>query len=180
MRRRILYVSCRQLRNVTAALLLGPALEGLDRHVADPESRQHPRDVSDQRVVEDDDEHLVGAEPLRILECQVREPVEPDGGLAATGTALNDDEPRRGLADQLELPGVDERRDLGEVLVFSQILVADPELPGTMMGLGTHGSPLPARELGREISHPPPQVLARTSEGPLRRPDPPELAACDR
>ena len=31
----------------------------------------------------------------------------------------------------------------------SQLLVADPELPGTMMGLGTHGSPLPARELGR-------------------------------
>ena len=39
-RRRVLHVSRGQFRKVTASLLLGPALKGLDRHVTDAQGRQ--------------------------------------------------------------------------------------------------------------------------------------------
>ena len=86
--------------------------------------------------------------------------MKPNRGLAATGAALNDHEPRRGLADQLELPWVDERRDLREMFVLAQLLVTDPELAGPMMRLRTHRRALPARKLCRHIGHPPPKVVA--------------------
>ncbi len=128
-----------------APKLRRPTLVRSDGHVLDAERREHARNVAREGVVEDDHQHLVGAEALAVLEHQIGEPVEADGGLAASGAALDDHQAARRLADELELPRVDERGDLAERLVLDVLVrIHRPELADRVMLLRTHRRALPA------------------------------------
>ena len=117
------------------------------RDAADLEGGEHLGDVPSERFVEDDDEHLVRAEPPLVLESEVSEPVEPDRRLAAASAALNDDETRVLRRDELELPRVDEPGDLLQVLVFGVCrVVTETELAGAMVLLGPERRSLAAGE----------------------------------
>ena len=152
-RRRVLDVARAELGNVTAPLLLCPELEGLHGNFLDAQGWKDTRNVPDEGVVEDDDEHLVRTEALRILKCEVGKPVKPDRRLAASGAALNDDEPRGWLADQVELTRVDERGDLGKMLVLAQIIVANAE-PRRADGATRGASPRPAPPIASSSDRP--------------------------
>src|SRR4051794_3251827 len=51
------------------------------------------------------------------MEAEEGDPVERHGGLARARAALDHDQAARRRGDELELRGIDERGDLGEVLV---------------------------------------------------------------
>ena len=78
--------------------LRAQAREGRHRHPFDPERRKHARDVVDERLVRDHDQHPVGPEALRIGERQVRDAVQAHRGLAAAGAPLNGHQARRSAA----------------------------------------------------------------------------------
>ena len=154
-----------------------PASVGRDGHALDPERRQHVADVFDQRLVEDDDQHLVGREAARILEGQVGDAVQRDGGLARAGATLDQHDPGLGPGDQLELLLVDQRGDLLQALVGpAEILVVDAESTSRH----AHGRSA-ATGQGRSV------LLRQLLPGPapgldpraLRRVDPAQLAAVD-
>ena len=127
--RRLLGDLLGQEREVIAAQLLHPVLVDDHLHALDAERRQHARDVAGERLVEDHHQHAVGAEALGLLVGEVRQAVQTDGGLAAAGAALDHHEARARARDQLELTRVDQRGDLGQVLVLAPLAVAaDAEL----------------------------------------------------
>ena len=72
----------RQAEVDAAEELRAPAAVGGHADPRDPERGDHVLDVLDQRLVEDDDEHLVRGEALRVLIGEVGDPVERDGRLA--------------------------------------------------------------------------------------------------
>ena len=81
----------------------GEPCEGRDGHPLDAEGGQHATDVVNERLVGDDDEHLVGPEPLRLAEREIGDAMQPDGRLSAPGAPLNRHEPDAVLRDQIEL-----------------------------------------------------------------------------
>jgi hypothetical protein len=100
-----------------AQLALGPDAEGEHADARDAERRQHLADVGGQRGPVRHDEQVRGRELARVRVGEVREAVQPDGGLAAARAALDDDDARGARRDELELPRVDERRDLWQVAI---------------------------------------------------------------
>ena len=97
-----------------------PLAERLDRDAADAERGEDLADVRAERGAADDDEHLVGREAVARVEVEERHPVDADGRLAAAGAALDDDDARVGPRDEIELPRVEERGDLGQVPVLAR------------------------------------------------------------
>jgi hypothetical protein len=99
------------------AMVTHPAGTGLHRNAADTERGKHAADIANQRFARDNHHDLGASEAGGLLEVQVRDPVQRDRGLAAARAALDDHHATVWLADQLELVAVDERGDLGQVLV---------------------------------------------------------------
>src|SRR5690554_5996897 len=137
-------------------------------------------DIAHERVVKDDDEHPVGPEGLRILKVEIGEAVKADGGLSATRAALDDDEPARRLRDELELLGVDERRDLGEAFILASVAFADAERAGLMKIFWPCRRALAALERIGARRRLGPLAIAPLHEDALRRLDALEHAALDR
>ena len=178
-RRRLVAVLPRDARQVHVPELLHPGVVGDDGHALDAERREHLRDVASERRVEDDDQHLVDLEALRVLVGEVREAVQADGRLAGARAALDDDEAGGRLRDQLELPRIDQRRDLGEELVRAPVAVApDTELAGAVIVVGAIGRARAAAEPRARARALP--LLAALEERALRRDDPAQRALDDR
>ncbi|MES1208808.1 MAG: hypothetical protein ABUS79_22960 [Pseudomonadota bacterium] len=128
-RRRLVGDRYVQIRERRPPRGLGPGAERHHGHAGDVQRRQHARHVRGQRALIDDDQHLVGAEPARIGERQVGDPVQADRGLAAAGGPLDGDQPGRRLRDQLELARIDQRRDGRQVAVGAAgAAVVEPQL----------------------------------------------------
>ena len=182
--RRVVAGRVGNLREVLLALAMHPLGVRRDVHALDAEPRQHAHDVRRQRAVEDHHHHVVRREALGIVEREVRHAVQPDGRLAGAGAALDHREARRRARDELELPRVDERGDLREVLVLAP-LDADAELAAGLRRLATlvlggrsHRRELAALELRRVHRGPRPALLGAEVHA-LRRHDALELAAAD-
>ncbi len=179
-RGRVLGVVGRQIGHRLQPDLRGPALVGHHLHALDAERREHLGDVADERVVEDDHQHLVGPEAAAVLEGQVGQPVQADGGLAAAGAALDDHQARGRLADQLELARVDQRGDLAEGLVLAALVGVGADAEGRLVVLlRTHRRALATAELGGAGPGPTPGAVELADEGPLGRADPLEPALTD-
>src|SRR5262245_35079749 len=102
--------------------------------------------------------------------------MQADGGLTATGAALNHDQTGVGLGDELELALVDERRDFPQVLVVRVgQRIADAELAGAVMLLGAEGAALAAVQARGRVVQADPAVLFAVREGALGGGDAPEL-----
>src|SRR4029079_3993226 len=101
---------------------LGPAFVSPDRNPGQTERRQNLRDVTSQRLVEHDDQHSVGSKAARVVVGEVGEAMEADRRFAAAGAALDYDQSGIGPRDELELPRIDERRDLLQMLVFDGLV----------------------------------------------------------
>ena len=95
---------------------------------ADAERGQHAGDVANERLRRHDEQRVLRLEPPRVLEVEVRDAMERDGGLAGAGAALDHDDAARRLRDQLELLLVDQRGDFGQRLVGARDAVMDAEL----------------------------------------------------
>jgi hypothetical protein len=190
--RRLLVVLVGQAAEVRCALLLRPALERRHRDAVAAslllaeQRREHPRDVADERVVEDDDEHPVGPEALGILEREVREPVEADRRLAAARAALDDDEARVGPRDELELARIDEGGDLRQVPVLApldpraELAARLPQRRRAVVAFGPHRRALAAREARRGLAGALPLTVDAAHEDALRRADAAQEARADR
>ena len=150
---------------------LRPGLVGADGNAFDAQRGQDLGDVPRQRGVEDHDQHAVGAESSRVLEIQVRQTVQRDGGLAAAGAALDHHQARVCRGDQLELPPVDQRGDLFEVFVLDQVVAADAKLARSVVLSGAGCRALTAVQLERVGAQVPPRTGLRANEGALRRAD---------
>src|SRR5690606_17242681 len=138
-------------------------------------------DVALERLVEDHHQHPVRPEAALVGEAQVGEPVQADGGLAAAGTALDDDQAAVRRGDELELARIDQRRDLGEEAVLATVAVPpDAELARLVVLLGAHRRALAAREPARALAGAEPGAVAAADERALRRADALELPAVDR
>ncbi|GAB3859918.1 hypothetical protein GCM10027610_100060 [Dactylosporangium cerinum] len=62
------------------------------RHVGVAEARQDGADVAGERRVRADDEDVLGAQPVAVVEQQPRHAVQGDGGLPGAGAALDDEQ----------------------------------------------------------------------------------------
>ena len=180
--RRIVVVLGRRVRKAAHARRARPARVRHDRHSAHAERRQYARDVAHERLRRHDEQRVLRAEPLAVLEVQERDAVQRDRGLAAARAALDHDDAAARLRDQLELLLVDQRRDLGERLVSAHRAVVHAELALRAAGRDrARGLAHAAVEHGRELTdrlHP---AAARVlEERALRRADAAEVAARDR
>ncbi len=161
---------------------------GVDRHVRDAQRRQDAGDVARQRHRRDDDEHLLRREAVRVGEGQVRDAVQRDGGLAAPGAALDEDQAARRRGDEVELLAIDERGDLGEVLVGARHRPGVDAEPLLLSPRGhrrrpgrPRGDPLPALQHGPDVAGGLVPLAARVAdEGALRTADPAQAPLHDR
>ncbi len=93
-----------------------PLVEGADLHPRDPERRQHVAHVVAQRGREHHDQRLLGVD-AGILVGEVRDPMQRHRRLPGSRRATNHDESRVRPGDERELVGIDQARDVGEMLV---------------------------------------------------------------
>jgi hypothetical protein len=158
----------RQPREVLADQAGREAPERRHRHALDAERRQHARHVVDERLGRDHDDHLLGTEPLRLQERQVRHAVQADGRLAAARAAL-DGHQARVLRDEVVLLLVEERRDGRQVLVLPELPVGSHAQPRLRRVAVTGGPALLGLQTRLGHRHALPQPVLASHERPLRR-----------
>jgi hypothetical protein len=179
-------------REVPAALRRRPVAVGEDAHPLDPQRRKHVADVVPQRRREDCEECPLRGD-ARCVEGQVGDAVKGDGRLSGPRGSTNHQETGRRLRDQIELVGVDQARDLRQVLVGStarteQItpqarrgVLAGPPLDLAGDGVGTQGRGLAAGQpRPRRLEAPPPAGrVGLGAEQALRCLDAPQCGVAD-
>src|SRR5690606_3939446 len=103
-----------------------------------------------------------------VFEGQVGQAVEAYGGLAAAGASLDHHQARAGARDELELPRIDQRGNLRQVLLLAPIrLESDAELAGAVVLLRPHRRALPATQARRAVTRAVPHPGGIPNERPL-------------
>ncbi|MFT3774212.1 MAG: hypothetical protein QM820_53295 [Minicystis sp.] len=154
-----------------------PLAERLHRDAGEPERREDLADVRAERRAADDDQHLVRREAVARVVVEERHAVDADGRLAAAGAALDDDDAGVGPRDEIELPRIEERRDLREmpVLLGGE---ARAHAERALHVLRADGRALPAGQLGGGDADRLPSLVGADDRA-LRRGDAAELALVD-
>ena len=131
----------------------------------DAKGRQYFRGVGDQPFARRDDHHAFASELLGALVVEEREAMETDGGLAASGTALDDHEPRVCSRNQVELPGVEQCRYFGQVTIDSLLTVGPYTELTSRLGIArTRCLALTTRQIHLARRYPTVVLLSTTNE----------------